>query len=57
MLQDYFTILNNNGKSYSENQLVRTVLEKMKVHINLEMDACKRILLNRHGQNFVNAVS
>ena len=33
------------------------MLEKIKVPNNSEMDACKRILSNTHGQNFVNAVA
>ena len=57
MLQDYFTILNKNGESRSENQMVRNIPEKIKVPNNSEMDACKRILLNTHGKNFVNAVA
>ena len=33
------------------------MLEKIKVPTNLEMEACKRILSNTHGKNFVNAVA
>ena len=37
--------------------MVRKMLEKMKVPNNLEMNACKRICLNTHGENFSNAVA
>ena len=57
VLQDAFTILNNNGKSHSENQMVRKMLENVKLPNNLEMEACNRILLNTHGHNFANAVA
>ena len=56
-LRDAFTILNNNGESHSENQMVRNTIEKIKVPNNLKMDACKRILLNTHGHNFFKAVT
>ena len=57
VLQDNFTILNSNGESHSENQMVRKMLENIKVPINYEMDSCKRILLDMQGYNFVNAVA
>ena len=42
-LQDDFSILNNNGENHSDNQMVRKILDKIKVPNNSEMDACKRI--------------
>ena len=44
VLQDAFSILNNNGEIYLENQMVRKILQNIKVPNNLRMDACKHIL-------------
>ena len=38
-----FTILNNNIDNHSENQMVRKMLDKIKMLNDLEMDICKRI--------------
>ena len=40
-LQDAYTILNNNCESHSENQMIRKILEKIKLPTNSEMDACR----------------
>ena len=56
MIQDYFTILNNNEKSNLENQMVSKGLENIKVPNNSEMGSCKLIFLNMYGHNVVNAV-
>ena len=37
--------------------MVRNMLENIKVTNNLEIDAYKRIFLNTHGKNSVNAVA
>ena len=57
VLQDDFTILNKNSDNHLENQTARNMLEKIKVHINLEMDSCKHICSNMDRQNFVNSVA
>jgi hypothetical protein len=57
VLQEAFTILNDNGETHSGGQMVRKLLEKMNVPNNSEMDACKRICSNTHGNDFVAAVA
>ena len=57
LLQNAFTILNNNGKSHSENQKAINILEKIKVPYNSEMEDCKRIFLNTNGHNVFNVVA
>ena len=37
VLQDYFTILNNNGENHSYNQMVSKIIEKIKVNNNSNM--------------------
>ena len=43
VLKDAFTILDKNGKNYSENQMVRKICKKIKVPNNSEMNGCKPI--------------
>ena len=57
VLQEAFTILNDNGETHSDGQMVRKMLEKIQVSNNSEMDACKRICSNTHGHDFVAAVA
>ena len=57
VLQEAFTILNENGESHSDGQMVRKMLEKIQVSNNSEMDACKRICSNTHAGDFVAAVA
>ena len=56
MLQDAFTILNNNTEIHSDNQMLRKMFSKTNLPNNSKMDTCKRIYSNNHVQNFVNAV-
>ena len=37
--------------------MVRNMLEKVQVSNNSDMDACRRIFSNSHGDNFIAAVS
>ena len=57
VLQDAFTILNDNGETHSNGQMVCKMLEKIQVPNNSEMDACKRICSNTHAGDFVAAVA
>ena len=57
LLQYYFTILNGNVESHSDNQMLIKMIEKIKVPNNSEMNAFRSIFLNTHGQNFVNAMA
>ena len=55
VLQDSFTILNKNFET--GNQMVGRIPNKIIVPDNPEMDSCKHIFSNTHGQNFANAVA
>ena len=53
LLQDASTILNNNDKSHSENQMVGNIIWKIEVPNNQEMDECKRLSWDTHGKDFM----
>ena len=42
-IHEAYTVLNENGETRSEGQMVRKMLEKMNVPNNAQMEACKRI--------------
>ena len=52
-----FSVLNNNGETHSEGQMVRKMLEKVQVSNNGQIEACKHICSSTHGANFVDAVA
>ena len=56
-LLESFTILNNNGETHSEGQMVCKMIEKIQVPNNGQMEACKRICSSMHGTSFVDAVT
>ena len=56
-IHEAYIVLNENGETHSEGQMVRKMLEKMNVPKNAQMEACKPICSSNHGTDIVGTVA
>ena len=56
-IHEAYTVLNENGETHWEGQMVRKILEKMNVPNNAQLEACKHICSSNHGTDFVGTVA
>ena len=56
-IHEAYTVLNENGETHWEGQMVRKMLEKMNVPNNAQMEVCKRICSSNQGTDFVGVVA